>query len=177
MQASATKDEKIATPAGKRRFTSNRGHISIEKLSIVYGKRGKENVAVQETSIKIRPSEFICLLGPSGCGKSTLLNLIAEFVKPTTGSVRVDGREIKGPGPDRGMVFQEYSLFLWKTIFDNIALGPRFANEIEANTTARTLLEMVACSSTGTIIPRNYQAACSNASVSPARLPLTRAYC
>lgn len=137
------KDEKIAAPPGRRQVTSNRGHISIEKVSIVYGKRGKENVAVQETSIEIRPSEFVCLLGPSGCGKSTLLNSIAGFVKPTTGRVRVDGREINGPGPDRGMVFQEYSLFPWKTIFDNIAMGPRFANDVEANTTARTLLEMV----------------------------------
>ena len=136
-------NQNAATLRNRGKVSSDRGHIAIEKVLIIFGKGKKENVAVEETSIEIKPCEFVCLLGPSGCGKSTLLNSIAGFVIPTSGSVMVDGQEIKAPGPDRGMVFQEYSLFPWKTIFDNIAMGPRFSNNIEASTTADTFLEMV----------------------------------
>ena len=127
----------------KDKITSDCGHISIEKVLIVFGKGKKENIAVQETSIEIKPHEFVCLLGPSGSGKSTLLNSIAGFVKPTSGKVKVDGQEIKAPGPDRGMVFQQYSLFPWKTVFENVVMGPRFSKSIEATGTADTFLEMV----------------------------------
>lgn len=122
----------------------DRGHISIERVRVSYdGKKNQKTVAVEETSIDIKPCEFVCLLGPSGCGKSTLLSAIAGFVTPTSGRITVDGQPVKGPGPDRGMVFQQYSLLPWKTIFDNVVLGPRLADDIEASTTANTLLEMV----------------------------------
>jgi NitT/TauT family transport system ATP-binding protein len=122
----------------------DRGHISIERVRVSYdGKKNRKTVAVEETSIDIKPCEFVCLLGPSGCGKSTLLSAIAGFVTPTSGRITVDGQPVKGPGPDRGMVFQQYSLLPWKTIFDNVVLGPRLADDIEASTTANTLLEMV----------------------------------
>jgi len=98
-----------------------RGKIEIDGVSIVFGSGPTENIAVQETSINISPGEFVCILGPSGCGKSTLLNSVAGYVKPSSGRVLVDNEVITEPGPDRGMVFQQYSLFPWKTVHQNIA--------------------------------------------------------
>ncbi|MGB0905817.1 MAG: ABC transporter ATP-binding protein, partial [Mangrovicoccus sp.] len=85
------------------------------------------------------------ILGPSGCGKSTLLNAVAGYVKPTEGRVLVDGVEVVKPGPDRGMVFQQYSLLPWKTVYENVAFGPRLAGKSnrEAGSIANTFLSMV----------------------------------
>lgn len=124
------------------------GHILMDKVSVVFGTGRKSHVAVKESSLEVRPGEFVCLLGPSGCGKSTLLNTIAGYVAPSSGRVLVDEEPIEGPGPDRGMVFQQYSLFPWKTIRENIAFGPRCtgASRDTANGTANTFLEMVGLS-------------------------------
>jgi NitT/TauT family transport system ATP-binding protein len=80
-------------------------------------------VALQGIELNIAPGEFVCLLGPSGCGKPTLLNAIAGFARPTSGHIEVGGRRVSGPGPDRGMVFQEYALFPWMTVRANVAFG------------------------------------------------------
>jgi NitT/TauT family transport system ATP-binding protein len=98
-----------------------RGSVSIEGLSVRFGERA----ALAGVELDIEPSEFVCLLGPSGCGKSTILNAIAGFLAPTEGRILVDGVEVRGPGADRGMVFQQYSLFPWKTVLENVAFGPR----------------------------------------------------
>jgi len=125
-----------------------KGRILIDKVAVTYGRGVHTHAAVTQTSLEIAPGEFVCLLGPSGCGKSTLLNCVAGYVRPSQGRITVDGTAISRPGPDRGMVFQQYSLFPWKTVFDNIAFGPRLAGkgDAEATSIARTLLEMVGLS-------------------------------
>ena len=120
-----------------------RGLIEIDKVSVLFGKGDQVTTAVQETSLVVEPGEFVCILGPSGCGKSTLLNSVAGYAYPTTGSVRVDSEVVTGPGPDRGMVFQQYSLLPWKTTFENIALGPKLTNDLEATKTTEFFLDMV----------------------------------
>ena len=103
------------------------GQITIDGISVAFGQGDNAVVAVEKADLKIAAGEFVCILGPSGCGKSTLLNSIAGFIQPTSGSISVDNVKVEGPGPDRGMVFQQYSLLPWKTTFENIAMGPRLA--------------------------------------------------
>jgi NitT/TauT family transport system ATP-binding protein len=128
-----------------RRPSVDMGLIEIDRVTITFGMGRKSHRAVEETSIRIEPGEFVCILGPSGCGKSTLLNAVAGYVKPGGGCVRVDGERVTRPGPDRGMVFQQYSLFPWKTVKDNVAFGPLVAGQsyTEAEAIARTFLDMV----------------------------------
>lgn len=122
-----------------------KGHIEIDNVTIKFG---QDVVAVKDASLDVVPGEFVCLLGPSGCGKSTLMNTVAAFVKPTTGTVKVDGEQVSKPGRDRGMVFQQHSLFPWKTVCDNVAFGPMMAghSKDEARSIAHTFIEMVGLS-------------------------------
>ena len=102
---------------------TQRPHIQINNVHKIFNTGGNQVIALDNISLDIQPGEFICLLGPSGCGKSTLLNAIAGFSSPTSGTIFVDGISVKDPGPDRGMVFQEYALFPWMTVEKNIAFG------------------------------------------------------
>ena len=86
---------------------------------------GKPTQALLPATLSVADNDFITLLGPSGCGKSTLLRMIAGLDTPTTGRILLDGRPVTGPGADRGMVFQSYTLFPWLTISENIGFGLR----------------------------------------------------
>jgi NitT/TauT family transport system ATP-binding protein len=86
---------------------------------------GAPTQALQETHLQVADNDFICILGPSGCGKSTLLRIVASLDQPTTGRVLLDGQPVARPGPDRGMVFQSYTLFPWLTVQQNICFGLR----------------------------------------------------
>jgi NitT/TauT family transport system ATP-binding protein len=89
----------------------------------VFEAGGREVVALDGIDLEVAAGEFVCLLGPSGCGKSTLLNAVAGFSLPTAGELTALGRPVLGPGPERAMVFQEYALFPWMTVAENVAFG------------------------------------------------------
>jgi len=98
--------------------------IVVDNVSHLYRPpRGREVLALDQISIEIANREFVALLGPSGCGKSTLLYLIGGFLPVETGSISVDGIPVVGPGPDRGIVFQHFALFPWKTVRGNVLYG------------------------------------------------------
>ncbi len=124
---------------------AKKGHIQLKDVSVDFG---SGVLAVEGASLEVTPGEFVCILGPSGCGKSTLMNCVAGFVKPTKGQALVDGKPVTKPGNDRGMVFQQHSLFPWKTVLDNVAFGPLMAGKgkMEAESLARTFIGMVGLS-------------------------------
>lgn len=113
--------------------------IVIQGVGLTYSSAAGSFEALRGVDLTIQPGEFICLLGPSGCGKTTLLNTIAGFLEPTTGAVFVDGQRITGPGPDRGVVFQQYAVFPWLTVKQNVEFGLRLAaNRCSPEEIART---------------------------------------
>ncbi|HTH40495.1 MAG TPA: ABC transporter ATP-binding protein [Rhodocyclaceae bacterium] len=97
--------------------------IIVNNVQKVFKTKDREVVALKDINLEVNKGDFVCLLGPSGCGKSTLLNAVAGFSLPSSGTITVDGKSITEPGPDRGMVFQEYALFPWMTVAQNIAFG------------------------------------------------------
>jgi len=111
--------------AGTRaRSMDDASQIVIDRVSHRYRpRRGREVLALEEVSLEVRRSEFVALLGPSGCGKSTLLYLIGGFLPTETGAIRIGGKSVSGPGPDRGIVFQHFALFPWKTVRQNVLYG------------------------------------------------------
>ena len=119
--------------------------IQIEGIGKSFRAGGRSAEALIDVSLEIAPGELLCLLGPSGCGKSTLLNIVAGFIPPTTGRVLVDGVPVTGPGADRGVVFQEYVLFPWLTVAENVEFGPLLtgADPAERRRAVIRYLEMV----------------------------------
>jgi NitT/TauT family transport system ATP-binding protein len=98
--------------------------IVIDRVSHTYRPpRGRAVLALDNASLEVRDREFVALLGPSGCGKSTLLYLIGGFLPVESGEIRVEGQAVTGPGPDRGVVFQHFALFPWKTVIQNVSYG------------------------------------------------------
>ena len=90
------------------------------------GERGAPTIAVRDFTLDIRHGEFLVIVGPSGCGKTTVLNLLAGLERATQGTVSIDGREITAPGPDRGVMFQDYALYPWQTVRGNVGFGLRY---------------------------------------------------
>ena len=99
--------------------------LKVENVSKIFPAINKSHAvqALQDISLEVKTNEFVSILGHSGCGKTTLLNLIAGFEKPTSGRIECAGKEVKEPGAERAMVFQDYALFPWLTVRDNIAFG------------------------------------------------------
>jgi NitT/TauT family transport system ATP-binding protein len=100
--------------------------LKVEKVKKIYPSltsKGQEVLALDDVSLEVNKNEFYSILGHSGCGKTTLLNLIAGFEVPTSGRIECAGKLVTGPGADRSMVFQDYALFPWLTVYDNIAFG------------------------------------------------------
>jgi len=123
---------------------STSGLIQLNSIHVSFGGGSTLTHAVRNVSIHIQPGEFVTLLGPSGCGKSTLLNVVAGFVAPSTGQALMDGRPIGGPGVDRCVVFQQYSLFPWLKVRENVEFGLRMKGvpAAERKRTARELLKI-----------------------------------
>ena len=108
------------------------------------GRNGK-TIALNGVSLDIKENEFICVVGPSGCGKSTLLNIIAGLLEPTSGTVTLDGKVIEGTGVERGVVFQQYALFPWRTVLKNVMfpLEMKKVPKAEAEAIARKYIKSV----------------------------------
>jgi NitT/TauT family transport system ATP-binding protein len=115
------------------------GKLYGDRLQKIFVTDSAETPAIEEITLAVEQGEFMCLLGPSGCGKTTLLNIFAGFDRPTSGRVYLDDREIAGPGPDRGVVFQDHALFPWLTVYDNVRCGKRVQSRPAA--TQRAIVE------------------------------------
>ena len=109
--------------------------LKLEDVSKSFAKVETDEVTHALTSVttSMESGEFISLVGPSGCGKSTMLRLVAGLIKPTTGKLTVNGKEIGDPGPDRGMMFQKATLFPWLTVYDNIAFSLKMQGKLKGN--------------------------------------------
>ena len=119
--------------------------ISIKNLNKTYVTDESSTVAIEDFSLEIEKGELISIVGPSGCGKTTLLRMIAGLLEPSSGSISINGKECKGPGPDRGMVFQDYALFPWRSVRKNVEFGMEINGMSKEDRTKRAnkLLDVV----------------------------------
>ena len=122
--------------------------LTVENLNKKYVSHGSETPALVDINLRIEEGEFVCLLGPSGCGKSTLLKIIAGLIPATSGRIAINGRPVSGPGPERAVVFQDYALFPWMTVRDNVEFGleARKLPLAERREVSRRLLKVVGLS-------------------------------
>ena len=119
--------------------------LKIDNVYKEYEGRNGKTVALNGVNLDIAENEFICVVGPSGCGKSTLLNIIAGLLEPTSGTVSLDGKVIEGTGVERGVVFQQYALFPWRTVLKNVMfpLEMKKTPKAEAEAIARKYIKAV----------------------------------
>jgi NitT/TauT family transport system ATP-binding protein len=119
----------VARSAGDRQDVqpTNAGRICFDNVVVEFPTATGPMRVVDGVSLDIANGEFVSIIGPSGCGKTTLMNIVGGFVEPTGGAVLLDGKPIKGPGPDRGVIFQEYGVFPWLTVRGNIEFGLKLA--------------------------------------------------
>jgi len=126
-------------------------HLSIKNVYKIFpakkvkGQTTEDFIAVNDVSLEVKAGEFLVIVGPSGCGKSTLLDLLAGLTTPSSGEIKIDGKQIIGPGLDRGIVFQQYALFPWLTAKENIEFGleAKGVEKIERQKQARYFLQLV----------------------------------
>lgn len=131
--------------------------IAIETLSKSFRtSAGQQHLALSDINLHLQHGEFVSIIGPSGCGKSTLLYMVGGFIPPTSGQIKVGGVTVTGPGPDRGPVFQEFALFAWKNVLQNVMYGLRLQGvpKAQAEQRARELLKMVGLEKFASFYPK-----------------------
>src|SRR3954470_18803098 len=141
-------DYREQSPAVAARFQRIRQRpviLSVRNLKKSFGSNGDTHVVFDKVSLDIHRREFICVVGASGCGKSTLARIVAGLDEATGGDILLDEKPVAGPGPDRGMVFQGYTLFPWLTVRSNVMFGVKMQgkDDITAKAEARQWLDMV----------------------------------
>jgi ABC-type taurine transport system ATPase subunit len=112
-------------PAGAEQEERGVPFVAFRGLTVVYGAGASAVLALERVNLSFGPGDFVCIVGPSGCGKTTMLQTLAGFIRPSGGEVTLRGQPISGPGPDRGVVFQQPALFPWMTVAENAGFGPR----------------------------------------------------
>ncbi len=129
--------------------------IELKNAGKIYSQGGRSIEALRGASLSVRKGEFICLIGASGCGKSTLLRMAAGFEPATSGDVQMWAMPIEGPGPSRGMVFQDYGLFPWLSVRDNIGFGPKSRGrpKTEVRETVERFIELVGLQNFADVYP------------------------
>ncbi|WP_144548266.1 ABC transporter ATP-binding protein [Bacillus sp. X1(2014)] len=146
-QLNVKEKEKIVVPKQRESLLNMTGtpKLEIKEVGKVFKTKKGETTALEKTSFSIEEGEFVTILGPSGCGKSTVLRIVAGLEEATSGQVLLDGQEIHGPGPDRGMVFQSYTLFPWLSVKDNITFGLKLkgVSQKERDDIARHYLQLI----------------------------------
>ena len=122
---------------------SSKTKVSFEGIGKTFQKRAEKLTVLEGIDLEVAEGEFVCLLGPSGCGKSTLLNIAGGFEAPDTGRVTIDGEPVAGPNSQRVFVFQEYGIFPWASVWDNVCLGLRDLPKDEQHQIAQATIELV----------------------------------
>lgn len=117
--------------------------VAVRGVSKVFQRKSDALIVLQGVDLDVSAGEFVCLLGPSGCGKSTLMNIIGGFDFPTSGDVSIDSAPVEGPDPRRVFVFQEYGVFPWASVWDNVALGLRRLDAAEQHARIQHYIELV----------------------------------
>jgi NitT/TauT family transport system ATP-binding protein len=147
-QAVELPDYRNQAPEVAARFARIRSRpvvLSVSDLHKTFGSNGSSHVVFDHVSVEIHRREFFSIIGPSGCGKSTFIRIVAGLEDASGGEIRLDGKPIHGPGPDRGMVFQGYTLFPWRTVKQNVMFGLEMGGKDSstADAEARQWLDMV----------------------------------
>lgn len=117
--------------------------LTLRNVTRTFDAENGSREALENINLEVKPREFLCIVGPSGCGKTTLLRMIAGLDYPTSGEIILDGTPVEGPSPDRGMVFQEFSLFPWRTVLKNVEFGLRIQGKRDVKRTAERYIELV----------------------------------
>lgn len=118
----------VSQPLDRRdRYSDSRSSTKLQVCNLTksFKTQGQQITVLESINLSLSEGEFVCIVGSSGCGKSTLLNIIAGLIRPSSGEIRVDSESVAGPGPDRGMVFQSYTLYPWLTVAENVAFGSK----------------------------------------------------